>query len=137
MSHLTRRTALGSGAGMLALAATQLAPALAEAKTPHRRPALLGEPALHRNQYLPHVGKVFHAEHDGHVHRLRLVAAEHHDVSSELRNDCFTLVFKPVGHGRLEDAIYILRRPGVPTRALLLTSLGTAGRLQAVINRAH
>ena len=137
MAHLTRRAALSSGAGMLALVATQLAPASAEARTSRGRPALLGEAALRRNQYLPHVGKVFHAEHDGQVHRLRLVSAEHHDVSKALRNDRFTLVFKPVGHGHLEDAIYILRRPGVPTRALLLTSLGTAGRLQAVISRAH
>ena len=41
------------------------------------------------------------------------------------------------GRHRLPDQIYTLRRPGVPTRALLLTSLGTAGRLQAVINSAH
>lgn len=137
MADLTRRTALSSGAGMLALVATQLTPGPAEARTAHGRSALLREAELHRNQYLPHVGRVFHAEHDGQVHRVRLVSAEHHDVSKALRNVCFTLVFKPVGPGRLQDAIYVLRRPGVPARALLLTSLGTAGRLQAVINRAH
>ena len=137
MASISRRAALASGAGILALAAWETGGEEAAEAAPRGRTALLREHSLHRKHYQPHVGKVFRAHHGGSVHRVRLVAIEDHGVGHHLRNLSFTLVFKPVGRHRLPDQIYTLRRPGVPTRALLLTSLGTAGRLQAVINSAH
>lgn len=137
MTGISRRAALATGAGILALSAWEVGDQDAAEAAPHGRTALLREHALHRKHYLPHVGKVFRAHHGGRVHRVRLVAIEDHGVGRHLRNRSFTLVFKPVGGHRLPDQIYTLHRPGVPTRALLLTSLGTAGRLQAVINSAH
>jgi hypothetical protein len=63
-----------------------------------------------------------------------------HDLSpttAEQRAHSFILIFAPVGGERLPDAIYRVRRRGVRTHRLFLSSVGTDRGLQAVVNRQH
>lgn len=129
MGVVRRRTVLGATAGAIGLAAVGIADAGA-GPLGRRASAPL------RSDYSGSVGEIFHAVHDGRTVRLRLTAVRDLvPTSVRQRSRCFVLVFAPVGAARAPDAIYVLRRRGVPTHRLFLSSLGTDHAMQAVVNR--
>jgi hypothetical protein len=129
MGTLSRRAVLGGAIGTAGAAALGAGPAIASA-TIRTAPV--------RSNYSGSVGQVFTAEHDGHRYRLKLTHI--HDLphcKAKHRPHNFLLVFAPVGHRKLPDAIYRLSRRGVRAHRLFLSSLGTERGMQAVINRQH
>jgi hypothetical protein len=130
MDALSRRAVLGATAGAAGLVTICAVDADA---------AVLGRTASAplRSHYAGSVGRVFTARHGGRSVRMRLTAIR--DVvpgSARQRSRCFVLVFAPVGRGMsAPDAIYDLRRHGVRTHRLFLSSFGTGRAMQAIINR--
>ena len=134
MEPLSRRALLGATAGTAGVVAVAVAVAgvPADAAVSRRR----GSAPL-RSDYRHCVGRVFTATHGGRRVRLRLTAVRDLEPSSaRQRERCFLLVFAPVGQAGHPDAIYALRRRGVRTHRLFLSSLGTDNALQAVVNRS-
>jgi len=129
MHEPSRRTVLGAGLGLLGLVVVGVDEPTAEAAT-------ASAPA--RRHYAPAVGKVFTTHHAGRTYRLRLTAIQNlQHASSAHREQCFSLLFEPVGRAALHDGIYRLRRAGRPTHSLFLVRIGTRRTLQAIVNRAH
>jgi hypothetical protein len=122
---------MGAGAGVLGVVAlgSELTPA--EAAVPAG--------ALVRSHYSRSVGGVFTAVGPAGNYRLRLVRIrELEPVIAAQREDRFNLIFRPVGRAQVPDGIYSLRRPGVATHALFVSSTGPAAPqyLQALVNRS-
>jgi hypothetical protein len=89
-----------------------------------------------RADYAASVGRTFTARHGRRSIRVRLTdIRDLKPTTSRQRAHCFALIFEPVGSAPLHDAIYVISRRGVRTHTLFLSSLGTAGALQAIINR--
>jgi hypothetical protein len=131
MGEVSRRAVLGAGAGTLGLLAMGVGEPAAGAVTKKSAPALV------RADYAALVGRVFTADHAGHSYRLRLTHI--HDLApttARQRPHCFSLVFAPVGHARLRDGIYTLRRKRAATHKLFLSSLGSNRQMQAIVNRS-
>jgi hypothetical protein len=131
MIDVPRRAVLGAGVGALALAAVGW-PASASAATtsPNTSPP-------RRAHYAKSVGRTFTATCNGRSHTVKL--AHIRDVAgttSSNRDRCFNLVFTVAGTSDLPDGIYTLRRLGVPTQALFLSSLGGPRTVQALVNRS-
>ncbi|MCW2765669.1 MAG: hypothetical protein JWO11_1628, partial [Nocardioides sp.] len=84
------------------------------------------------------VGRVFTARHGGHSVRVRLTdIRDLAPTTARQRPHCFILIFEPVGVARLQDAIYVISRNGVPTHRLFLSSFGSGDSLQAIVNRSR
>lgn len=129
MQQPSRRTVLGAGLGLLGLVVVGVDESNAEAAT-------AAAPARH--QYTPALGKVFTTHHAGRTDRLRLTAIQNLPHASPAhREQCFSLLFEPLGRAVLHDGSYPLRRPGQPTHSLFLVRIGTGRTLQAIVNRAH
>jgi hypothetical protein len=127
MGALSRRAVLGGAIGAAGAVALGAGPAVAAANS-----------APLRANYTGAVGEVFTAEHDGHRYRIRLTHIhELQHCKAKQRQHNFALIFAPVGHHKLPDAIYRLHRRGVRTHRLFLSSVGTERGLQAVIYRQH
>jgi hypothetical protein len=127
MAEVSRRAILAAAGGLAGLAAVGFDGGAA---------ATVPGSTILRSNYVKAVGQVFTATHAGHRHRLRLAAVRDLEpTTAAQRPHCFNLIFAPAGSTRLDDAIYVLRRPGVHTHRLFLSSLGTDGALQAVVNR--
>ncbi|MCW2758591.1 MAG: hypothetical protein JWO46_2337 [Nocardioidaceae bacterium] len=135
MPEVSRRTVLGTSAGVAALLALDGASGpgspFAAATAAPADAAIPPLPTIVRSHYASSVGRSFVARANAADRHVRLVRIDG-DPADDLR---FTLVFAP-RHGRLPEAIYHLDRAGVPSHALLLNSLGTDGRLQAVVDRS-
>jgi hypothetical protein len=127
MIDVPRRAVLGAGVGALALAAMGLpTPAGAATTSPPRRA-----------HYAKSVGRTFTATRNGRSHTLKL--AHIRDVAgttSSYRDRCFNLVFTVAGTSDLPEGIYTVRRLGVPTHALFVSSLGGPRTVQALVNRS-
>jgi hypothetical protein len=138
MGDVSRRTFLGAGAGTFGLIALGINESVAGATaTPSVTSMTSDMSAPLRADYAPSVGRVFTARHAGHTHRVTL--SRIHDLSptsAKQRSHCFAMVFVPVGRTRLEDGIYTLRRSKAVTHKLFLSSLGSTGSMQAIINRS-
>lgn len=123
---VTRRTVLSAGAGLAGLAVIAAAPGVANAATPAAGPL--------RSHYARSVGKTFTVQAHGRVHTVTLTAI--HDLAPTTamhRPFCFRLMFTPSGHIVLPEGIYTVRRAGVVTHSLLLSSTGSRA-MQAVVN---
>jgi hypothetical protein len=134
MGDVSRRMFLGAGAGTLGLIALGINESVAGATGTGSTSAMS---APLRADYAPWVGRVFTAARAGHTYRLTLTRID--DLSpttAKLRSHCFAMVFTPVGKARLDDGIYTLRRTKAVTHKLFLSSLGTNGGMQAIINRS-
>ena len=129
MGDVSRRTALGAGAGVAGLLALGLGQTDADA-------AVASTTVPHRNHYKRSLGRVFTATYAGRTYRLRLHRI--HDLTpttAKQRAHSFTLVFTPVGAAHLPDAIYVLRSHAVAAHHLFLSAIGTDRGMQAVVNR--
>jgi hypothetical protein len=145
MGDVSRRAVLGAGVGTLGLVAFGIAaPAANAAATTRARPVPLAPDkaspmsAPLRSDYAHSVGRVFTATRDGHVFRIKLSRIE--DLvatTAKQRPHCFALIFAPTSKARLHDGIYVLRRPGLHTHKLFVSSVGAKGVMQAIINRSH
>jgi hypothetical protein len=128
MIDVPRRAVLGAGMGALALAAVGLPASAAGAATTS---------PLRRAHYAKSVGRTFTAMRNG---RSRTMTLAHiRDVAgtaSSYRDRCFNLVFTVAGNSDLPEGIYTVRRLGVPTYALFLSSLGGPRTVQALVNRS-
>jgi hypothetical protein len=132
MGDVSRRTFLGAGAGTVGLIALGIGESAAEAA-----PSTSSTSGPLRADYEHLVGRVFTARHAGHTHRLRLTRIHALPPTTEKRRShCFALVFTPVGKARIDDGIYTLRRRRAVAHKLFLSSLGSNGCLQAIINRS-
>jgi hypothetical protein len=126
---LSRRALLGTAAGAAGLAVMGATDAGAVGLG-RRASAPL------RSDYTASVGRVFTARRGDRTVRLRLTEIRDGvQTSARNRARCFVLVFEPVDGSSVPDAIYDLRRRGVRTHRLFLSSLGTGHALQAVVNR--
>lgn len=129
MQNISRRAVLGSAVGTAALVAIGIDAAPAGAAT---------TPAPLRSHYAPSVGKIFTAVRAGRSHQVTLTAIR--DAVPTRAKDkpyAFTLILTPARGVRLPDGIYRLTRRGVRTHSLLLSSVGTAGKVQAAVNGTH
>jgi hypothetical protein len=134
MGDVSRRTFLGAGAGTLGLIALGINESVAGA-TGTASTSTMSAPL--RADYAPWVGRVFSATHAGHTFRVTLTRID--DLSpttTKQRSHCFAMVFALVGKARLDDGIYTLRRSKAVTHKLFLSSLGSDGSMQAIINRS-
>jgi hypothetical protein len=134
MGDVSRRTFLGAGAGTLGLLALGINESVAGAAATSTTSSMS---APLRADYAPWVGRVFSATHAGHTYRVTLTRID--DLSpttAKQRPHCFAMAFTPVGKARLADGIYTLHRSKVVTHKLFLSSLGTNGGMQAIINRS-
>ena len=138
MGDVSRRTFLGAGAGTIGLIALGINESVADATT--KAPATATTSAMSaplRADYAPWVGRVFSATRAGHTYRVTLTRID--DLSpttAQQRSRCFAMVLTPVGRAHLADGIYTLRRSKAVTHKLFLSSLGTNGSMQAIINRS-
>jgi hypothetical protein len=146
MGDVSRRAVLGAGASALGLAALGVGLPDAEAttrstpRTKARAATAKATPmsAPVRADYAHVVGRVFTATRGGHSYRVKLTHLQ--DIAPatpKQRPHCFALIFAPVGKARLHDGIYVLRRAGVRTHKLFISSVGTERGMQAIINRSH
>jgi hypothetical protein len=127
--ELTRRALLVSGAGAMGVAVLGIGESAAAATSATSAPL--------RADYAKSVGKVFTAAIGSRTSSVKLVSIR--DLSpttAQQRPFCFMLVFAPTTTARLADGIYTLSRTGVPTHALFMSSIGSNGRMQLVVNRA-
>ena len=125
---VSRRAVLGAAAGSAAFAVLGVDASSADAAT-------TAVPLL-RAHYAGSVGKAFVAVHAGHSYRVTLTAIR--DAVPAAAKDKpyrFILIFAPARGTRLHDGTYRLTRSGVHTHDLFLSSVGTAGLMQAVVNR--
>ena len=130
MPELTRRALLVSGAGAMGVAALGTGESSAAAATSSTSAPL-------RAKYAKSVGKVFTAAIGSRTFSVKLVSIR--DLShttAQQRPRCFMLVFAPTTTARLADGIYTLRRTGVPTHALFMSSVGSNRGMQVIVNRA-
>lgn len=128
MVDVSRRAVLGGGIGVLSLLAIGVVPSAAIATR---------ESAPLRSHYESSVGEIFIASHDGRTAQVRLThIRDVSHTSATQRPHAFILFFTPVGTKHLRDDIYTLRRRGVPTHTLLLSSVGSEGGMQSLINRS-
>ena len=130
MPETSRRTVLGAGLGLLGLVVVGVDDSTAEAAPTAHPPA--------RRDFTPLLHKVFTTRHGGRTHRLRLTAIHNlpHAAAAH-RQQCFSMLFTPVGGAVLPDGIYHLKRAGRPAHSLFLVRIGTGTTLQAIVNRAH
>ena len=130
MPETSRRTVLGAGLGLLGLVVVGVDDSTAEAAPTVHPPA--------RRDFTPLLHKVFTTRHGGRTHRLRLTAIHNlpHAAAAH-RQQCFSMLFTPVGGAVLPDGIYHLKRAGRPAHSLFLVRIGTGTTLQAIVNRAH
>jgi hypothetical protein len=127
MIDISRRAVLGAGVGTLALAAMGLPASAGAASTSPPR----------RAHYAKSIGRSFTATFNERSHTVKL--AHIRDVAgttSSSRDRCFNLIFTVEGTSDLPEGIYTVRRLGVPTQALFLSSLGDPRTVQALVNRS-
>jgi hypothetical protein len=127
MGEITRRAVLGGAIGTAGVVAFGVGPAVA---------ATARGAAPVRADYANAVGRVFSVEHGGRTHRIKLTHL--HSLSpstAKQREHNFMMIFAPVDREQLPDAVYRLRRRGVRTHRLFLSTVGTDRGLQAVIYR--
>ena len=146
MGDVSRRAVLGAGASALGLAALGVGLPDAEAttrstpRTKARAAAAKATPmsAPVRADYAHVVGRVFTATRGGHSYRVKLTHLQ--DIApgdAEAAPALLRTDLRQVGKARLHDGIYVLRRAGVRTHKLFISSVGTERGMQAIINRSH
>jgi hypothetical protein len=127
MHEVSRRAVIGAGMVGGAVVGAVLADPTAAFAAPGSQPL--------RSHYATSVGKVFSVEHRGVRTRARLTRV--HDLSgatADQRRYRFLLVFAPTGTKSLDDAIYTVRRRGVPSHQIFLSSIGPERDVQAVVD---
>ncbi len=128
MAEVSRRAVLGGSIGVLGVAALGLGDSAIGGRAAAAVPS--------QSTYAAAVGKVFRATADGRTSCMRLASAI--DVESPAtgrQSESFVLTFEPVGDAPVGDAIYALRGGGVPVHDLFVSSIGSDGAMQAVVNR--
>ena len=126
MRNVSRRTVLGASA--VGTSGVVVAPGAAQGAANAAPPV--------RSTYAGSVGRVFRVRAGGTTVRLRLTAIR--DLAGAEARDSersFGLELAPVGGATLPDGIYDLRRAGVKTHGLFLSTFGTADAVQAIVNR--
>jgi hypothetical protein len=137
MGDVSRRAVLGAGAGAVGVLAFGAGPARAQAPRAKTVKAAHIAPMPLRAHYARSVGRAFTAVHGGRTVQVKLSYIRNVDhVPASQSQRAFILIFVPTGRRHLSDGIYQLKRKGVPTHTLALTSVGSDGGLQAVVNRS-
>ena len=89
-----------------------------------------------RSTYAGAIGEVFDATANGHTTRLRLTSALQVDPPPGRRTESFVLMFEPADGARPTDSLYAMRGGSVPVHDLFVSSVGSDGAMQAIVNRA-
>jgi hypothetical protein len=145
MGDVSRRAVLGASISTLGLVAFGIGAPGAEAAAKSStkplargaaKPAPASEPV--RADYAHLIGRVFTVTRDGHAYRIKLTHLHNLPATTAKQHPhCFALIFAPVGKARLKDGVYLVRRSGTRTHKLFLSSVGSHGGMQAIVNRSH